>query len=251
MSNWKILIVMASLGCGTLQMSAQQTIAPAHHAATVAKQPIEGVAALAPGESIPNLDALKDEIRQYHACTCKCGCYAKDLDLQSDRAIAFLRRRATHMRAGEKLAVVLDIDETSLSNWQEMEAAGFAYDSKAFNAWVESARAPAIPGTVRIVQESQRLGVNVVFLTGRSESQRAATEQNLRAAGYARWYRLILRSPAQAHQTALAYKSAERAKLVADGYRIILNVGDQWSDLRGQTPAEYSVKYPDPFYFLK
>ncbi len=248
MRNWKILIVMASLGCGTLRMSAQQMIAPAHQAATVAKQPIED---LAPGESIPNLDTLKDEIRQYHACTCKCGCYAKDLDLQADRAIAFLRRRVTHMRAGEKFAVVLDIDETSLSNWQEMEAAGFAYDSKAFNAWVESARAPAIPGTVRIVREAQQLGVSVVFLTGRSESQRAATEQNLRAAGYARWDRLILRSPAQAHLTALAYKSAERAKLVADGYQIILNVGDQWSDLRGQASAEYSVKYPDPFYFLK
>jgi hypothetical protein len=30
-----------------------------------------------------------------------------------------------------------------------------------------------------------------------------------------------------------------------------LNVGDQWSDLKGTPEAEYSVKYPDPYYFLK
>lgn len=51
--------------------------------------------------------------------------------------------------------------------------------------------------------------------------------------------------------TALAFKSAQRAKMVAAGYRIVLNVGDQWSDLRGAPQAEYSVKYPDPFYFIQ
>ena len=38
---------------------------------------------------------------------------------------------------------------------------------------------------------------------------------------------------------------------MAAGYRIVLNVGDQWSDLRGKPEAEYSVKYPDPYYFIK
>ena len=37
----------------------------------------------------------------------------------------------------------------------------------------------------------------------------------------------------------------------AKGYKLILNVGDQWSDLKGDPEAEYSVKYPDPYYFLK
>jgi predicted secreted acid phosphatase len=50
---------------------------------------------------------------------------------------------------------------------------------------------------------------------------------------------------------AVVFKSAERAGVVAKGYKIILNVGDQWSDLRGTPEAEYSVKYPDPYYFLK
>jgi acid phosphatase len=215
-------------------------------------------APLAPSESIPNLgpllsrvNALKAEFRQYHACTCKCGCYSKDLDLEADRAIAFLRTRAAHRRVNEKLALVLDIDETTLSNWDEMSNANFEYNGKEFNAWIESAQAPAIPGTLRLHNEAQRLGVSMFFLTGRPESQRAATEANLRLQGFNSWKQLIMRSPGEKGTTALAYKSAERAKIAAQGYHIVLNVGDQWSDLRGKPEAEYSVKYPDPYYFIQ
>jgi acid phosphatase len=208
-------------------------------------------AALSPGERIANLDVLKDQLRQYHDCKCTCGCYARDLDVQADRAIAFLRQRAAHRCLKEKLAVVLDIDETTLSNYAEMTKADFAYDSKAFGAWVDSAAAPAIPGTLRLYKEAQRLGVSVFFVTGRAEAERAATERNLRAQGFDAWQQLILRSPAQANLTARDYKSAQLARIEAQGYRIVLNVGDQWSDLKGKPEAEYSVKYPDPFYFLK
>lgn len=211
----------------------------------------------APGETIPNLgpaldrvNALKSELRGYHACTCKCGCYAKDLDLEADRAIAFLRGRAAHRGVNEKLALVLDIDETSLSNWDQMSTSNFEYDSKSFNAWVESAQAPAIPSTLRVYNEAQKLGMNIFFLTGRPDSQRASTETNLRLRGFT-WQQLIMRSPDQGKMTALVYKSAERAGIVASGYRIVLNIGDQWSDLRGNPQAEYSVKYPDPYYVIQ
>ena len=209
------------------------------------------VSPLAPGERIPNLDNFKTELKAYHDCTGRHGCYTHDLDLQADRAIAFLHRRVSRSTPGQKLAVVFDIDETTLSNYEEMLAADFAYDSARFNAWVDSAKAPVIPGTLRIYKEAQRLGVSVFFLTGRPESQRAATEQNLRAQGFDNWQQLILRPPDQASATALAYKSAARAGIVASGYKIILNVGDQWSDLRGNPMAEYSVKYPDPYYFIQ
>lgn len=238
----RLFVATLALGLSGLYLGAQQTqlAAPAlpSHFAPVA-----------PGERIRNLDNLKDEVRAYHACTCKCGCYAKDLDLEADRAIAFLRK----LGAGErgKRAIVLDIDETSLSNWQEMDGADFGYNSTVFNAWVESAKAPAIPGTVRIAKEAEKLGIAVIFLTGRPEVQRQATIKNLHGAGYDRWTRLIMRQPAESGGTAEAFKSAERAKLVSEGYDLVLNVGDQWSDLRGKPEAEYSVKYPDPFYFIK
>ena len=39
-------------------------------------------------------------------------------------------------------------------------------------------------------------------------------------------------------------------QIAAQGYTLALNVGDQWSDLKGKPEAEFSVKYPDPFYFI-
>jgi acid phosphatase len=223
----------------------------AQQAPVAAKQLPGRFAPVAPGERIENLDTLKEKVRAYHECTCRCGCYAKDMDLQADRAIAYLRQWAAHREKPAKPAIVLDIDETTLSNYKEMLDRGFAYDSKAFNTWVESAQATAIPGTLRVVKEAQKLGVVVIYLTGRPETQRAATEKNLDAQGFGGWAKLILRTPDEAGLTAQDYKSAERAKMVAAGYTLVLNMGDQWSDLRGNPEAAYSVKYPDPYYFLK
>jgi acid phosphatase len=216
------------------------------------------ISPLSSSENIPNIgpllqrvNALRSELREYHACTCKCGCYASALNAQSDKAIALLRTRTAQRRPNERLAVVLDIDETALSNWAEMESANFEYNRDEFNAWIESAQAPAIGGTLRLYEEARKTNVAVFFLTGRPESQRASTEANLRLRGFGGWESLIMRSQADKGSTALEFKSSERRKIVSAGYRIVLNVGDQWSDLRGQPRAEYSVKYPNPFYLVK
>ena len=218
---------------------------------TVATAPVSA------GESILNLgplldvvNGLKIELREYHDCTGAAGCYQKDLDAQADLAMAFLRKRAAHRNRGENLALVLDIDETTLSNWDEMSRANFEYNSKDFNAWVMSAQAPAIQGTLRIYELAEDLGVKVIFITGRPETQRASTEANLRLRGFGKWERVILRQADQQKLSAEEYKSVARGE-VAEKFRIVLNVGDQWSDLRGANPAEYSVKYPDPYYFIK
>jgi acid phosphatase len=201
-------------------------------------------------ERILNVDELKNQVKQYHDCTCTCGCYAHDLDAQADRAIEFLRRRTAQKRPNEKLAIVLDIDETSLTNYQELLRSGFNYEKSGFNAWIDTAQAPAIPGTLRLYKEAQKLGVSVFFITGRPASQRAATVRNLEAQGYTSWQELILRPDSAASQSVTAYKSSMRGQIVAKGYILILNIGDQWSDLKGNPEAEFSVKYPDPFYLI-
>jgi predicted secreted acid phosphatase len=203
----------------------------------------------ATAERIPNLGTLKSELKEYHACTCKCGCYARDLDAQADRAIAFLRQRAANRRPQEKLTLILDIDDTTLSTYPEMLNADFAYIKPVFDQWVLTAQAPAIPGTLRLYKEAQRLGVSIIFITGRDETQRAATEQNLRAQGFGNWKLLVMR-PDQDSQTIGAFKAVARGQIAAAGYTLALNVGDQWSDLKGEHEAEYSVKYPDPYYFI-
>ena len=246
-------ILLAAIICLALAPAELIPQAPATQKAAPkpAPAPASRMSAYAPAERIPNLDDLKAELKQYYACTCKCGCYAKDLDRQADRAIAFLRTRATHPQAQQKLAMVLDIDDTSLSTYPEMVKADFAYIKPASDAWIETAKAPAIPGTLRLFNEAQRLGVTVFFITGRPESQRAATELNLHNQGFANWQQLIMRQPPQAHSMRWHTSRTQRAIIQQQGYKIILNVGDQWSDLKGAPEAEFSVKYPDPFYFLK
>ena len=204
----------------------------------------------AAAERIPNLGALKTELREYHDCTCKCGCYAHDLDIQADRAIAFLRQRTARRRPNERLALILDIDDTTLSTYAEMLGADFAYIEPAFDQWLELAQAPAIPGTLRLYKEAQRLGVSIIFITGRNEFQRAATERNLRTQGFDNWKLLLMRPQNHGSQTIGAFKAVARGQIAGAGYTLALNVGDQWSDLKGKPEAEYSVKYPDPYYFI-
>lgn len=198
----------------------------------------------------PNLGQLQLELKDYHDCRGTHGCYTADLNRETATAIADLDRLARFRRPGAKLAVVLDIDETSLSNYSEILQADFAYNPAAWNQWVDQASAPAIPGTLRFYQAAEKLGVAVFFITGRPESQRAATEKNLRSQGYTQWAGLTLRTPAQAKMPTTAYKSAARQSIVAAGYRIVVNIGDQMSDLNGSPQADVSIKLSDPFYYI-
>jgi predicted secreted acid phosphatase len=215
-----------------------------------AQHPAPVISSDAAAERIPNLGTLKTELKQYHDCTCKCGCYAHDLNAQADRAIEFLHRLAARRRPHEKLALILDIDDTTLSTYPEMAGADFGYDPASYDAWLATAQAPAIPGTLRIYKEARRLGFSVFFITGRKEAVRAATERNLRAQGFDNWNLLVMLPADHGSQTTGAFKAVARRQIAAAGYTLALSVGDQWSDLKFEPEAEYSVKYPDPFYFI-
>jgi hypothetical protein len=77
---------------------------------------------------------------------------------------------------------------------------------------------------------------------------RAATERNLQAAGY-EWTGVLLKPDALSTQSAVEFKAPERKKLMDQGYTIIVNMGDQMSDLEGGF-AERTYKLPNPFYFV-
>jgi hypothetical protein len=48
----------------------------------------------------------------------------------------------------------------------------------------------------------------------------------------------------------VVYKSSERKKVEKNGYRIIGNIGDQWSDLMGTNTGNRTFKLPDPMYYI-
>jgi acid phosphatase len=197
-----------------------------------------------------NLGQLKRRLIAYHDCVPSHGCYTTDLKRQTDLAIAFLQRRVARKKASEKLAVVLDIDETALSNWDEEKEYDFGYVPAQWDEWVMKEKATAIDGTLRLYNLALKDGVAVFFITGRRVDQETATADNLKLAGYHDWAGLALRGPHPATETTSEYKSSERKKIVDAGYKIILNVGDQMSDFNGSSRAEEFVKLPNPFYYI-
>jgi predicted secreted acid phosphatase len=197
-----------------------------------------------------NLDVVKQQLRKYQSCS-EATCYSPQLEHQADVAIGFLKQSAAAAKAGQKLALVLDIDETALSNWSVEMHDDFGFIPNDSNFCIVLRCSKAIPSTLRIFHEAENDKVTVFFITGRPESQRADTEANLKAVGFDRWEYVYLRPDDHPKsQTVSQYKSGDRAEIVAKGYRIVLNVGDQLSDLVGDPQAEHSVKLPNPFYFI-
>jgi len=68
--------------------------------------------------------------------------------------------------------------------------------------------------------------------------------------GYNSWEKLILRQSSDIGKTAVQYKSERRAAMEAEGFKILGNSGDQWSDLIGSPMATRSFKLPNPMYFI-
>ena len=118
------------------------------------------------------------------------------------------------------------------------------------NTWEKLGVDPAIESTLDIYRTARSLGVKVFFVTGRKETSRAGTEQNLRIAGYPVWERVIMEPEGSHFASATDFKAPAREKIEQEGFTIIANVGDQKSDLDGGH-AEKGFKLPNPFYFIQ
>ncbi|XP_062087581.1 stem 28 kDa glycoprotein-like [Humulus lupulus] len=166
---------------------------------------------------------------------------------------AFFHAQSLNLSKNGKDAWVFDIDETTLSNLPYYAENGFGsvpYNATKFNAWVSTGSAPALPESLKFYGKLVNLGVKIVFITGRTEDQRDVTEANLKAVGYHTWERLVLKGSDYSGKSAVEYKSAQRKKVEEDGYRIIGNIGDQWSDLLGTNTGLRTFKLPDPMYYI-
>ncbi|KAF7093381.1 hypothetical protein CFC21_095796 [Triticum aestivum] len=184
-----------------------------------------------------------------HVCAYLTGpAYRSDLDLVAREASAYARSA----RAADA-AWVFDIDETLLSNLPYYAQHGYGlelFDHREFDRWVETGEAPAIPSSLRLYREVRDLGFKTFLLTGRTEAHQAVTVDNLRRQGFHDWDKLILRAAADREKTATAYKSEKRKEMEAEGYKILGNSGDQWSDLLGYSMSARSFKLPNPMYYV-
>ncbi|MGH2975085.1 MAG: HAD family acid phosphatase [Solirubrobacterales bacterium] len=208
-------------------------------------------------------------LKDYHDS----GRYRKDLQAVDDSARSYLKkqvgqirgkaaRRCAHAKAhraaakarrkacrAPKLAIVLDIDETSLSNYKYISSSDFTNTTGALALAVVNADDPPISPTLRLFRAARYRNVAVFFITGRPGNipmVRSQTVANLHSAGYQQWAALKMKSTSD---KTVPFKSGERAKIQQEGYRIIANVGDQESDLSGGH-ADRAFKLPNPYYFI-
>jgi acid phosphatase len=182
------------------------------------------------------------------------GAYERDLAAVASEAGAWLRQRAPHVG---RPALVFDVDETALSNWEVILANDFGRFAAGpcalpegpcgWAAWDQLGKDPPIAATLDVFREARELGVAVFFITGRPESQRAATERNLREAGYGGFARLDMVADGKRYTHAADFKAPRRVAIEQAGYTIVANVGDQPSDLAGGH-AERTFLLPNPFY---
>ncbi|CAL5096731.1 unnamed protein product [Urochloa decumbens] len=203
-----------------------------------------------------------NNIRGWYSIPAECRGYVSDYmfgdRFRQDCAVAAREAAAyaeTLELAGDgREAWVFDVDDTALTNLPYYADTGFGaqpYNATYFDEYVANATAPPLPEVLELYEKLLALGIKVVFITGRHDYQREPTVKNLRSAGYHTWEKLVLKpSSLRLGSSVVPYKSGERQKLVDAGYRIVGNMGDQWSDLVGAPEGDRTFKVPDPMYYV-
>jgi predicted secreted acid phosphatase len=191
-----------------------------------------------------NLAGIINQLVRYHDF----GEYDYDIRQVTNAARDYIAKRVLDTtNKDEKLAAVFDIDETALSNWDALSDCGFC-PFKVLNKVYHLDHVPAIAPVLELYNFVKSKDVKIFFLTGRPENQRELTITNLNEAGYSGWTELIMR-PNGNTDPARVLKPAGRHTIVNKGYTVILNIGDQASDLAGCC-AEQVFKLPNPFYLI-
>ncbi|MFB0628774.1 HAD family acid phosphatase [Streptomyces sp. AB3(2024)] len=154
--------------------------------------------------------------------------WQRDVAAVVDAARPAIEQRIAASPAGEKPAIVLDIDNSSLET--------------DFH-WFWTFPTPAIDKVRALTRYASDRGVAIFFVTARPGIVYSLTERNLKAVGYPVDGLYVRDLPALFEQVS-TYKTAKRAEIEARGYTIIANIGNNESDLVGGH-AERTVKLPD------
>lgn len=190
---------------------------------------------------IINLGAAKNAVRAYY----ESGGFDRECAKIIDDAINQIEK----IELADKSAVVFDIDETALSNYEYTKKIGFGYIYKLWNEWQLKGIAPAIKDTKRFYDYLISKNIRVIFISGRNADVGEATKKNLIEQGYTKFDALILRSESENKISAAEWKAAKRKDLISKGYNIIACIGDQESDFAGGNTG-IKIKLPSYLYLI-
>jgi 5'-nucleotidase (lipoprotein e(P4) family) len=129
------------------------------------------------------------------------------------------------------LAVVLDLDETVLDNspytgWQITNDE--AYSDSTWALWTNKASAEEVPGAGSFLRTADELGITLFYVSNRDTSALAATIANMA--------QLQLPQLEPEHfllKTSTSDKTERRSAIEAQGYQIVMYVGDNLGDFSG------------------
>lgn len=153
---------------------------------------------------------------EYRALTYQAYNIARDqLALQMKRA------------QGDKLAIVLDLDETVLDNspYQGMtilEDQGFT--PKSWDEWVDLGQAQAVPGSVEFLKYAQSMGLEIFYVSNRVSSQLDITYQNMVELG------IPVKRENMFFRTTTSGKKDRRDRIKNQGYTVVMLLGDVLAD---------------------
>jgi hypothetical protein len=247
-TGWYWDLLIASAAVAVLSIAGSPVLAGGEACPTLVPDHIPG----APPPPI-NLGTIKDLLLEYHE-----KYYDIDIAAVFDSAQKYIEQNASQSK---RPALVMDIDETSLTNWPNLLADNFGFvpDGSCdvlpkgpcgFNQWILKGSAEAIEPARKLFTAAKVKGVAVIFITARPDSQRDITILNIDHAGFEGWTELRTRPDRDDLPTVQEFKTTERTKVEAEGYTIIANVGDQISDLEGEHSGCH-FKVPNPFYFIR
>ncbi|MGQ3887986.1 HAD family acid phosphatase [Legionella sp. CNM-1927-20] len=199
----------------------------------------------------PNLGLIKLQILNY----IESGNYERDISRIVEQARAYLKARVLSNKSivpPKKLAIVLDIDDTALSNLSTLLKVDFSRNQKYFCPGAFETPDKAIPQVLSLYNEAKKHGVAVFFISGRSTDGLESTAESLKNVGFNHWDGLFLIPPGYKNKegkySISSYKEEVRQKITSEGYDIVLNLGDQDSDFVGGF-SEKNFKLPNPFYY--
>ncbi|XP_019069852.1 stem 28 kDa glycoprotein-like [Solanum lycopersicum] len=120
----------------------------------------------------------------------------------------------------------LAVETNNLHNRKLVPKEAIALNSTKFIEWLAEGKLPVIPSILGVYKTLLSLRIKPVLNKGAPENFRQSRIANLKKAGYSNWLKL----GGNDSRSAVEYKSIKRTELVKAGYRIVGNIGDQWTD---------------------
>lgn len=168
---------------------------------------------------------------------------------QFEEAIKAAKEACLKHDKQERLAIVSDIDETLLDNRDYFRTQLQAKDPWAeFPSWVKQSKAPVLQQTADFLAWARKEGMAIFLVTGRTEDLRSDTIANLIHAGIS-YDGLYMRQVGD-RRSAVDVKTEYRKGIEKSGFKIIVNIGDQPSDLLGEQSANCHL-LPNEMYSIR